>query len=192
MGPQQSCVGGLTMRLNAIPFLLVPCLIALSVLPVRAQSPEAIEKATRELAIKQFQGYWAPELLITKEGAEKYPLGGRTLLFDGANFCRVEGKRWVEFGTFKIDQGILLLSVTHRNRWDIEAAGPKSDLKDSIQYSFKVDDDVLTLCCSLDNKARVGDLMPSEQRQVIVYYRKESPSFGTLPKGRPVNQPPKN
>jgi len=180
------------MRFNGIAFLLVASLIASSVPAAPAQSPEVIEKVTKALAIKQFQGYWVPELLVTKDGAEKYPLGGRALFFDGLNFVRVEGKRWVESGTFKVDQGILRLSVTHRSRWDLEAAEPKTDSKESIQYSFKVDDDVLTLCYSLDNKPKIGDLTPSEQRQVIVYFRKDPPSFGSSTKGPSANQPSKN
>jgi hypothetical protein len=140
-----------------------------------AQAPEVIAKVERELALKRLQGVWVPDLLITPHGAEAYPLAGRALFFDGSAFGRVEGKRTVASGTFKVEGGFLRLAVTEKSPWDLEGA----DLRAKLQYAFKVDGDLLTLCYSVGDKGRSDDLSPGEGRQVVVYKRQRTDAKAT-------------
>lgn len=132
-----------------------------------AQSPEIASKVDRALTLKRLQGKWTPDLLVTQHGAEAYPLSGRALLFDGARFARIEGKRVVASGTFSIDDGFLRLAVENRSPWDLEIA----DNGANPRYAFKVEGDVLTLCYSINGKGGADDLTAGEGRQVVVYRR---------------------
>jgi hypothetical protein len=144
-----------------------------------AQTPEIIEKVERELALQRLQGVWVPDLLITPHGAEAYPLAGRALFFDGSAFGRVEGKRAIASGTFKVEDGFLRLAVTDKSPWDLEGA----DIRAKLQYAFKVDGDLLTLCYSVGDKGKPDDLSPGEGRQVVVYKRQRTDARAT-PGGR--------
>ncbi len=136
---------------------------------VSAQTPEMIAKVDGVLTQKRLQGAWVPDLLMTTKGAEAYPLSGRALVFDGTVFARVEGKRTVASGSWKIEEGFLRLTVEERNRWDLEAAETPAKL----QYAFKVEGDVLTLCYSAGDKGKPDDLSPGKGRQVVVYKRQK-------------------
>jgi hypothetical protein len=178
--------------------MLVSMILAINVALVvgpeaPAQSPEMIEKVVRELTLKRLEGAWVPDLLVTSEGAEKYPLAGRILCFgrsedvaqgDGkgkdasGSFSRFEGNRHVDSGSFKVQDGYLRLTVKDRNPWDLEAG----EAKDKLQYAYKVDDDVLTLCYTVGNKGKVDDLAPGKGKQVVIYRRRPEPDQATKPK----------
>jgi hypothetical protein len=128
-----------------------------------------VDQVEQSLAKKRLQGTWVPDLLVTKQGAEAYPLSGRLLSFDESQFARFEGRRCVAIGAFKIEDGFLRLEATERSPWDLEAGTPR----DKTQYAFKVEGDLLTLCFSADNKGKAGDLLPGESRQVVVYKRQK-------------------
>ena len=134
---------------------------------VNAQSPAVIERVERELTLKRLQGIWIPDLLVTKEGAESYPLKGRRLYFAGTDFARIEGNRTIAMGSFKAEDGILQLKVSDPTPWDLEAA----DSKDQVTFAYRVESDLLTLCFSADGKVKAGDLTPGAGRQVVVYKR---------------------
>jgi RNA polymerase sigma factor (sigma-70 family) len=134
---------------------------------VNAQTTEIQKTVQENLDLKRLQGTWTPHLLVTTEGAEDYPLAGRALYFHGSEFVRMEGKRTVASGTFKVEEGYLRLTVKDRTPWDLEAP----EIKDKTQYAFKLEGDVLTLCYSTNNKGRAGDLTPGAGRQVVVYRR---------------------
>ncbi|AWM35881.1 hypothetical protein GobsT_63880 [Gemmata obscuriglobus] len=154
--------------MNARSILAVLALLLLISSEANAQTAEAIEKIDRQLTLKRLEGIWVPDLLMTPQGAEAYPLAGRSLaLLDGDKFIRLEGKRNVASGTFKVEDGFLRLTVEDRNPWDLET----SDTKQKVQYAFKVEGDVLTLCYSVGDKGKAGDLSPGEGRQVVVYKR---------------------
>ncbi len=151
--------------------------------PANAQSEETIKKVERMLAIKQLKGTWIPDLLMTTKGAEKYPLAGRAIYFDvdenqrgdgkdqvSGEFARREGNRVVASGKFKIEDGFLKLTVEDSSPWDLEAG--KTSQK--LQYAYRIDGDVLTLCYSPGNKGKAKDLMPGKGKQIVVY-RRESP-----------------
>jgi 4a-hydroxytetrahydrobiopterin dehydratase len=70
-----------------------------------------------------------PDLLLTQQGAEVYPLTGRALVFHGSDFIRAEAKRAVASGTFRAEPGGLLrLTITDvqltvrltRDMWQLE------------------------------------------------------------------------
>jgi uncharacterized protein (TIGR03067 family) len=150
------------MRISAVITALV---CAASV--VNAQDAEVVNKIELELTLKRLQGAWVPDMLVTSNGAEKYPLSGRGLVFNGATFARTEGKHTVATGTFKIEGGYLRLAVDSRAPWDLES----SDNRAKIQYAFKVDADLLTVCYSTDDKGKPNDLTPGAGRHVVVYKR---------------------
>jgi hypothetical protein len=153
------------MRAKTILPVLALALFASS--DASAQSPEINAKVKRTLTLKRLQGVWVPDLLITKTGAEAYPLAGRTLVLDGSAFARFEGKRNVASGTFKYEDGFLRLAVEDRSPWDLESG----DTPAKVQYAFKVDGDLRTLCFSVGDKGKADDLSPGEGRQVVVYKR---------------------
>lgn len=132
-----------------------------------AQTPEVVSKIERELALKRLQGTWVPDLLFTAQGAAAYPHAGRALIFDGDTFTRVEGKRAVADGRFKVEDGFLRLAVENSAPWDLEAG----DARTKLRYAFKVDGDLLTLCYTVGDKGKADDLTPGDGRQVVVYKR---------------------
>jgi hypothetical protein len=144
-----------------------------------AQSADVIRKVQDELELKRLHGAWVPDLLITDDGARAYPLSGRLLVFsDGNFFGRYEGlkRNPVASGTFKIEDSFLRLTVDNRTPWDLETGGVKT----KVQYAFKVDGDVMTLCYTLRDKGKAGDLTPGKGKQVVVYRRYESDGKGKL------------
>ena len=154
------------MAVRTIPAVIT--LLLLTTSGANAQTAEMIEKVERQQTLKRLQGVWVPDLLMTPQGAEAYPLGGRMLAFvEGDQFLRYEGKRNVASGTFKVEDGFLRLTVEDRNPWDLEAP----DARQKVQFAFKVEGDVLTLCYSVGDKGKAGDLVPGEGRQVVVYKR---------------------
>src|SRR6516162_3823054 len=152
------------------PSLLVVFMLVAGIEKLGAQTPEIQQKIDRELDLKRLQGTWVPDLLVTAEGAEPYPLAGRALLFDRSDFIRVEGKRAVASGSFNIEDGFLRLSIKDRKPWDLEAA----IAKDKVQCAYKIDGDVLTLSYSVGNVGKAGDLTPGENKQVVVYKRQRA------------------
>ena len=158
---------------------VVPAVLALPLLAAPqagAQTPEMIERVERQLTLKRLEGVWVPDLLVTTQGAEAYPLGGRMLgLLEGNQFVRFEGRRNVAGGTFKVEDGFLRLTVEDRTPWDLEAP----DVRPKTQYAFKVEGDVLTLCYSVGDKGKADDLSPGEGRQVVVYKRQRAGGQGT-------------
>lgn len=148
--------------------LTTMALVLFTTTGANAQTAEMIEKVERELTLKRLQGVWVPDLLVTAQGAEAYPLSGRTLAFlEDNQFARFEGKRNVASGTFKYEDGFLRLTIEDRNPWDLEAA----DTKQKLQYAFRVGGDLLTLCYSVGDKGKADDLTPGEGRVVVVYKR---------------------
>ena len=173
------------MRAKVVPAALA---LLLPTAPANAQTPEMIEKVERQLTLKRLEGVWVPDLLVTPQGAEAYPLGGRSLAFlDGNQFIRIEGRRRVAGGTFKVEDGFLRLSVEDRTPWDLEAPG----VREKVQYAFQVEGDLLTLCYTVGDKGKAGDLSPGEGRQVVVYKRQKADGpAGTLPPADPNRIPP--
>jgi hypothetical protein len=151
--------------------LLVATLFLADTIKVDAQTAEIQQKVERQLQVKKLQGAWVPYLLVTTQGAEAYPLTGRALHFDRSEFTRIEGKRVVVSGSFEIAEGFLRLTVKDRKPWDLEAG----EAKGKTQYAFKITGDILTLCYSVGNKGKAGDLTPGTGRQVVVYKRDQIP-----------------
>jgi hypothetical protein len=160
----------MTMRVRSVPTILALTFSLTIASTANSQTPEIIDKVERELTLKRLQGTWVPDLLVTTEGAEVYPLAGRALYLTGGEFARFEGKRNAASGTFKVEEGFLRLTVTDRTPWDLEAAASQ----EKAQYAFKVEGDLLTLCYSAGGKGKAGDLTPGEGRQVVVYKRLRS------------------
>jgi hypothetical protein len=147
---------------------------------VSAQTPEIQKNLENNLALKRLQGVWLPQLLLTTKGAEAYPLAGRALCFQGSEFIRIEGKRTVASGSFKVEDGYLRLTVKDRTPWDLEAPA----IPQNTQYAFRVEGDQLTLCYSIGNKGKAGDLTPGKGRLVVVYRRQAKPAetiLGRIP-----------
>jgi RNA polymerase sigma factor (sigma-70 family) len=134
---------------------------------VSAQSREVQQKVETNLELQRLQGVWVPQLLLTTKGAEAYPLAGRALYFHGSEFVRIEGRHTVASGSFRVEDGYLRLQVKDHTPWDLEAA----DIRESTQYAFRVEGDQLTLCYSIGNKGKAGDLTPGKGRLVVVYRR---------------------
>jgi RNA polymerase sigma factor (sigma-70 family) len=161
------------MLLTNLKSALALTLIAVSLafgLATLGQMPAVVDDVERELATKRLQGAWAPDLLLTARGAETYPLTGRALIFTNDRFVRLEGKRTVSSGTFRVQDGFLRLNVTERSPWDLEAAAARG----KSQYTFKIDGDVLTLCYAVGDSAKADDLTPGEGRLVVVYKRQSA------------------
>lgn len=157
------------MQVRSLALVVLVLLIG-SVGRLTAQTLDIQQKIETELALKRLQGIWVPDLLLTTEGAEAYPLAGRALYLDAGSFARIEGKRTVATGTFTVEHGYLRLNIKDRSPWDLEAA----DVKDRVQYAFKVEGDLLTVCYSVDNKGKAGDLTPGVGRQVVLYKRQRT------------------
>ena len=157
-------------------FLAIVALACFGLPSGDAQDPTVIEKLGRELSRKRLQGYWVPDLIVTAEGAERYPLAGRGLFFENGDFTKVEGNRTVASGSFKVEDGYLRLTVKESCAWDLEAA----PVRDKVQYAIRIDGDLLTLCYSVGDKGRAHDLAPGEGRMVVVY--KLKPLEATLQK----------
>jgi hypothetical protein len=158
------------MRMYLVPAVLAFALPLVVSASATAQTPDVIAKVEKEMALKRLQGTWVPDLLITTEGAEAYPLTGRYLGFDGGQFYRFEGRRSVATGTFTVEDGFLRLVSTESNPWDLEGAA----IRGKSQYAFRIEGDVLTLCYSVGDKGKAGDLTPGEGRQVVVYRRQRA------------------
>jgi hypothetical protein len=161
------------MRTHGLSFLVLALALE-GTQSLIAQTPDIQEKIAEDLAFKRLNGFWVPELLLTTEGAEAYPLKGRLLWLDRGTFARMEGKRTVASGSYKVEQGYLRLTVEDRSAWDLEAG----EIKDKLQYAFKIDGDLLTLCYSVGNKGKAGDLTPGEGRTVVVYKRQRADGRG--------------
>ena len=54
-----------------------------------------------------------------------------------------------------------------------------------MQYAFKVDGDVMTLCYTLRDKGKADDFTPGKGKQVVVYRRYESDGKGKLVPAKP-------
>jgi hypothetical protein len=134
-----------------------------------AQTAEVVRQIDQDLNLKRLKGTWLPELRITKSGAEQYPNANKAIVFDGETFTRFEARQAVAMGKFKIEDGFLRLSVESSSPWDLEA----TDTRKAVQYAFKVDGDVLTLCYTVGDKGKADDLTPGEGRQVVVYKRQK-------------------
>lgn len=162
-------------------FLQVFALLLGVASPLVAQTADIQQKIETDLAFKRLQGIWVPDLLLTTEGAEAYPLVGRALSFDGSTFLRREGKRTVAIGSFKIEPGYLRLTIKERRPWDLES----TPTEETMPYAFKIDGDLLTLSYSIDNKGKPGDLTPGEDKMVVVYKRQRTDSGGAKSPPKP-------
>lgn len=155
------------MRTQIVPLLPTLALALFVGGSVAGQTPEVVAQVERDLAAKRLQGTWVPDVLVTAEGAEAYPLAGRSLGFDGGRFARHEGRRCVALGTFEIDGGVLRLTVAEARPWDPEAAPGR----ERAEYAFRVEGDRLTLCHATTGGVKAGDLSPGAGRLVVVYKR---------------------
>ncbi len=149
--------------------------------PASAQTPEIAEKIERDLTQRRLQGAWLPDMIITTEGAQKYPIMGRSLVFNGTTVARLEGNHIIEAGNFKFDDGFLRLTISDRNPWDVEW----NVVRDKVQYAYKVDGDLLTLCYTVGNKGKAGDLTPGDGRTVVVYKRQVAENKPAKKRERP-------
>ena len=147
-------------------------LLLLTASGANAQTAEMIEEVKRKLTVKRLHGVWVPDLLVTAQGAEAYPLAGRRLaLTEAGHFIRSEGVRTVASGTFAVEDWFLRLTIESRTPWDLEAL----EARERVQYAFRVEGDLLTLCYSVGDKGKADDLTPGEGRQVVVYKRQREP-----------------
>ncbi|VTS07508.1 hypothetical protein [Tuwongella immobilis] len=164
--------------------LLVAALVLTPTSWAVAQTPDVVTRVESELAQKRLQGVWIPQWLVTKPGVGAYPLSGRALIFERDTVIRTEGKRTVASGTFSIESGLLRLHFVDRQPWDLEH-GP---IRSKLNYSFKIDGDLLTLCLAADDKLKPTDCAPGEGRQVVIYQRQQL----TRPSATPKTAEPKS
>lgn len=140
-----------------------------------AQTPKIVNQLERDLVGKRLQGIWLPKLLVTSDGAQKYPVAGRAMIIQGTDFARTEGDFIVQSGTIELflgDQTAIDFIITNRVDWDFERANtiPEKNLNRQ-KARLKIDGDMLTIVFSQPGRARPDDFTATAKTQVIVFNR---------------------
>ncbi len=164
--------------------ILAGVVLAFSGLSATAQTPEMIEKVEKGLELKRLEGAWIPKYLVTSDGLEYYPVQGRALVFTDKTFARIEGQKLVHSGSFKISlkERHLDFTVEETKSWDVEKFTEEPKVPFTLNCTYRVTGDLLTICQTGVGKKHPDDLKPGEGRTVVVYERQKE---GTKLAGKP-------
>jgi len=140
-----------------------------------AQTPEITAKIEHDLEMKRLQGAWLPRYLVTDDGVEPYPVQGRALVFTDKAFLRLEGRKTVQAGSFKIEAGRrhLDLTVESATPWDVEGPPRAEKEPGRVECVYRVVGDLLTVGTAAAGKARPDNLRAGPGRTVVVYERQK-------------------